>query len=203
MTMLLSSLFVVSVVGPGGVLVHQPVSGNFVTGGGQHPGRGYSTTDTDYMMGGPVLAMFMTGPPCLMAFPFPQSPPGCGVITTSMTTVGMGAPDRNRNWGFPWTTGMVTALNTGTIFGMMQTTTLVGTGTDMRTPLGSGMITLVSGGFSHRFGAVTMIPQDFTPLDVVVMNLNPFKTPAFSPAGMVAGVVLMLLAVGFAARRRL
>jgi hypothetical protein len=198
MTMLLSSAFTVSVVGPGGVLVHQPVGGM----GDQHPGRGYSTTDTDYLMAGPVLAMFMTGPPCTMAFPFPQAPPGCGVITTSMTTVGMGAPDRNRNWGFPWTTGMVTAQNTGTIAGMMQTTTLVGTGTDMRTPLGSGMITLVAGGFSHRFGAVTMVPQDFSPLDIVTMTLQPFKTPAFSPAGMAAGVALMLLAVGFAARRR-
>jgi hypothetical protein len=200
MAMVLSSVFTVSVVGPGGVLVHQPVVG---MGASQHPGRGYSTTDTDYLMAGPVYAMFMTGPPCTMAFPFPQAPPGCGVITTQMTLVGMGAPDRNRNWGFPWTTGMVTAQNTGTVLGMMQTTTLVGTGTDMRTPLGAGMITLVAGGFSHRFGVVTMIPQDFSPLDVVAMTLHPRHTPALSPAGMVAGVALMLLAVGFAARRRL
>jgi hypothetical protein len=173
--------------------------------GDQHPGRGYSTTDTDYLMAGPVIAPgWATGPPCTMAFPFPQAPPGCGqILTPSGPTVGMGAPDRNRNWGFPWTTGRVVAWNTGTVAGMMQTTTLIATGTDMRTPLGSGMITLVAGGFSHRFGAVTMIPQDFSPLDVVTMTLRPFKTPAFSPAGMVAGVVLMLLAVGFAARRRL
>ena len=199
MTMLLSSAFTVSVVGPGGVLVHQPVGGM----GDQHPGRGYSTTDTDYLMAGPVHLTFMTGPPCTMAFPFPQAPIGCGRITMSGPIVGVGAPDINRNWGFPWTTGMVTAQNTGTIAGMMQTTTLVGTGTDMRTPLGSGMITLVAGGFSHRFGAVTMVPQDFSPLDVVTLTLIPHRTPAFSPAGMVAGVALMLLAVGFAARRRL
>jgi hypothetical protein len=199
MTMLLSSVFTVSVVGPGGVLVHQPVTGMYQS---QHPGRGYSTFDVDYLMAGPVHLTYMTGPPCTMAFPFPQAPPGCGVITMQGTIVGAGAPDVNANWGFPWTTGMVTAQNTGTIAGMMQTTTLVGTGTDMRTPLGSGMITLVSGGFTHRFGAVTMVPQDFSPLDVVVMNLAPKGTPSSSPAGLAAGAVLMLLAVGFAVRRR-
>lgn len=200
MTLLLAGTGTVSVVAgtSGGMplLLHQPLAG----GGSQAQGRGYANTDTDILGGGAIHVGFMTAPPCTMSLP--PVPAGCGLITTSGPTMGSGAPDSNLNYGFPWTTGAVTAQNTGTNQGMAATTTLTAMGLDARTGLGSGNLTLVAGGASHRFGLATMNPQDFSSLDVVQLRMGSTKTPSSSPAGLAAGAVLMLLAVGFALRPR-
>ena len=62
----------------------------------------------------------------------------------------------------------------------------------------------MAGGASHRFliNQPAAPPQDFSNIDIVTMSLSTPTTPSSSPAGLAAGAVLMLLAVGFAARRR-
>ena len=162
----------------------------------QHPGRGYATFDTDMFAAGPINMGFGTNPPCTV--PLPAKPAGCGQITWSGPTVGALPADFQMNWGFPWTTGTVTAKNVQTNQGQPGTSTLTAMGTDSRTALGAGNITLVAGGTTRRVGATS----DYAGLDVVNMT---FKSPlpSMSRPGLVAGAVLMLLAVGYAYRRRL
>jgi hypothetical protein len=201
MTLLLSGPFTVSVALPTTpLLLHQPGGAPLTMPGSQAQGRGYASTDTDLLSGGPIHNGFMTGPPCTN--PLPPLPVGCGLITTSGPVVGAGPPDSNLNYGFPWTTGQVTVTVTGTNMGNPVTTVLTAMGTDMRTPLGAGAITLVAGGYTHRFGIASMNPQNFVALDVIHMDLTK-DTPSMSPAGLAAGAVLMVLAVGYALRRRL
>jgi hypothetical protein len=102
--------------------------------------------------------------------------------------------DSNWNWGFPWTTGTVTAQNKQP----GGSSTLTAMGSDSRDALGAGKITLVAGGTTRRKGAA----QDFAALDVINMTFAPLL-PSMSRPGLVAGAVLMLLAVGYAYRRRL
>ena len=65
--------------------------------------------------------------------------------------------------------------------------------------VGQGQITMVAGGVSHRLNS----SQHFAAIDVVRMTIGQAqKTPSSSPAGLAAGAVLMLLAVGYAVRRR-
>jgi len=182
------------------LLLHQP--GGAAAFAPQHPGRGYAVTDTDMLNGGPIRFGFMTNFPCTGGA-LPPAPPGCGQIASSGPQIGTGPPDANLNWGFPWTTGMVTASNTGTNGGAAATTTLVATGTDMRDANGNGNITLVAGGTTQRFGAATMNPQQFAALDVVTMLIGAREAPGLSPIGLMTGVSLLLLAGGFALRRRL
>jgi hypothetical protein len=193
MAMMLNGNGVVSVIIPGSNLGHQLV-GAGRPGNPQHPGRGYATFDTDALMGGPVhLGLPVTGPPCTNVLP--ALPPGCGQIISSGPVVGAMPLDTNLNWGFPWTTGTVTARNKDTV----NTTTLTGMGSDSRTVNGVGKITLVAGGATHRVGPA----QNYSGLDVIVMTFSNPPVPAVSAAGLVAVAVLILLAAGYALRRRL
>ncbi|MDJ0850942.1 MAG: hypothetical protein QNK04_21435 [Myxococcota bacterium] len=201
MAMLLSGRAVVSVSGgplgtAGGInLAAHQIAGTAIPMS-QHPGRGYSTIDTDALASGPIFLGFTINFPCTM--PFPPSPPGCSQIVGTGTTIGTIPADTNINVGMPWTTGVVYAFNTGTNQGAPGTTLLTAKGSLSTTGLGQGTITVVSGGTSHRIGA----NQDFAPLDSFTMVIGSPKTPSASPAGLAAGAVLMLLAVGYAARRR-
>jgi hypothetical protein len=147
-------------------------------------------------MSGPVHFGFMTNPPCTVSLP--ALPPGCGLITSQGPVVGAIPADSQWNWGFPWTTGTVTAMNVqSTAQGQPGTTTLTAMGSDSRTAWGAGKITLVAGGATRRKGVAT----DFSGLDVVTMTFAP-PVPSMSTPGLAAGGLLVLLAVGYAVRRR-
>jgi hypothetical protein len=139
----------------------------------------------------PIHSGFGTNPPCTNWLP--ALPVGCGQITWSGPQVDTQPADFEKNWGFPWTTGTVT-LRTGP----GSETTLTAMGSDNRTPGGAGKITLVAGGFTHRMGR----NQDWGSIDIVTMTFSPIL-PSMSRPNLVAAAVLMLLAVGYAYRRRL
>ncbi len=105
--------------------------------------------------------------------------------------------DTNTNWGFPWTTGTVSVRDTGTNQGNPATTTITAMGTDMRTHLGGGRLTLVAGGVSHR----TVSGQNFDSLDIVVIN-TPRGIPVLSPIGFGAMASLLFLGSAFMLHRR-
>jgi hypothetical protein len=191
MSMMINGNGVVSVLAGGPSLLGHQLVGPGAPGNPQHPGRGYDTFDTDVLVGGPVHFGFMTSPPCTV--PLPALPPGCGLVTSSGPVVGSMPPDSNWNWGQPWTTGTVTAQNVQP----GGTTTLTGMGSDSRTAWGAGKITLVAGGSTRR----KLAAQDYSAVDVVTMTFAP-PVPSMSTPGLAAGGLLILLAVGYAVRRR-
>jgi hypothetical protein len=203
MTMLLTGGATVSViVGTTGGTAMIPLVGHNPVGGvpgfaGQHPGRGYASFDTDMILSGPVHAGFVTGPPCTQALP--PKPNGCGLILGQGPQVAVIPAATNYNWGFPWTTGMVTVQNIETNMGQPATTTLTAQGTDSRTALGSGNITLVAGGTAWR----EPFKQAFANLDIVTITMGADAVlPVTSPAGAVAAALLLMLTGGFVMRHR-
>jgi len=145
------------------ILVNQPFG--FATAP-QHPGRGYASYDPDNLSSGPVYIGFMTSNQTALQTGI--NGPMNGLITFIGPMIPTPNPaDTNENWGFPWTTGRVQASNIQTNMGAMGTTVLSGTGSDNRTQLGAGTITLVAGGTTHRIGA----GQDFAAFDIVTMTV--------------------------------
>jgi hypothetical protein len=146
----------------------------------QQPGGSYANTRLNIIPGGPIT----TG--CVFS-------PG-GMITIPGTQVGTGASTGNLYTGFPWTTGNVYVKVT---IGVTGTTTFSVSGSDARTPLGAGNITLHAGGLLHRIvQGRTMAYHDY-----VRMRMRQ-PTPSMSLAGVVAGGLLIVLVVGYALRRR-
>jgi hypothetical protein len=198
MSMLLHNTAVVSVIvgtaGGTSLLGH-----NLVGGGPPNPqpgGRGYATTDKVYLASGPIHLGFGTNPPCTNVLP--ALPVGCGQVTWSGPVIGTIPTDTNVNFAFPFTTGTVTVMNVQTNNGQPGTSTLTAMGTDSRTALGAGKITLVAGHHTHRVNA----NMDFAGMEVVNMTFKA-PLPSMSTPGLVAGALLILLAVGYASRRRL
>ena len=76
-------------------------------------------------------------------------------------------------------------------------------GYDNRTALGAGKITLVAGGTTHRMANATANPQNYGAFDIVNLTIGQTPVPAMSPMGLATAAVLMMLAVGYAFRRRL
>jgi hypothetical protein len=174
------------------MVLHNPVAGM----GSQAQGRGYAISDTAYLPPGPVHSTFTVPTPC--PGPFTLVPPNCGQIGAQGAQTNVGLADTNTNVGFPWTTGTVTAQNIETLLGNPGTTTITGMGEDDRAGNGAGTITMVSGGVSHR----VVSNQHFASIDAVTMSFGD-KTPSMSPTGFAVAAVLMVLAVGYAFRRRL
>lgn len=195
MAMILNGNGVVSVLAGGPSLLGHAIAGPGTPGNPQHPGRGYASFDTDVLQSGPVHFGFMTNPPCTVTLP--ALPVGCGQVTSSGPVVGAIPADSQWNWGFPWTTGTVTAMNVQTNQGQGGTTTMTGMGTDSRTAWGAGKITLVAGGATRRKSQ----NADYSAVDIVTMTFAP-PVPSMSTPGLAAGGLLILLAVGYAVRRR-
>jgi hypothetical protein len=122
---------------------------------------------------GPVVGMF------------PSLPTPMGGMTGQFTT----------NWGFGHTTGTVIVQNTA--YGNTSFFTLMGS--DARTPLGAGNISLVAGGLARRntLGGDT----NFGQFDRVSLSLGA-PVPSLSPAGFAAAFGLILLAAGYSGSRR-
>ena len=76
-------------------------------------------------------------------------------------------------------------------------------GYDLRSAMGQGRITLVSGGTTHRYVLAGGNPQNYAALDVVNLTFGANAVPAMSPMGLITAAVLIMLAVGYAFRRRL
>jgi hypothetical protein len=103
--------------------------------------------------------------------------------------------------GFPHTTGTVLAQQvTGTggddFFSVMAS--------DARTPLGAGNIDTVAGGLARQTSPTKtgILHSRRAQFDRVFLSIAA-PVPSLSPAGLAAAAALMLLAVGYALRRRL
>jgi len=115
----------------------------------------------------------------------------------AFTTMGMSVGQLTTNFGFAHTTGTVIAQQTGGTGGDDFFTVM---GSDGRTPLGAGNISTVAGGVSFRN---TLAGQtSYATFHKVWFSLAP-PIPSMSPAGFAAAAALLVLAVGFAARRSL
>jgi hypothetical protein len=122
----------------------------------------------------------------------------CVQLNTPTAAKRVGPMGTTINTGFPFTTG--------TVFAQQTTNTGAGpdffsvSGSDNRTPRGIGNITLVSGGLSIRR---TNVGPDRSTGSIETISLTVGKqVPAMSSAGYAAAAVLMVLAAGYALRRR-
>ena len=99
-------------------------------------------------------------------------------------------------YGFGQTTGTVIAQQTDGTGGQDFFTVM---GSDARTPLGAGNLSLVAGGLSFRNTFAGQTP--YASFQKVKLTLGA-PIPSLSPAGIAAAVLLVLLAAGWALRRR-
>jgi len=178
-------------------LAHLPIMGAGVNP--QHPGVSYAYSNSVMLGGAPMYIGYMT-----------STGAGGGLITSTGPAFTTGGPamnpisipgDTNLNWGFPWTTGTVSVMNTELSAGgtMGATGTLTAMGTDSRDTAGGGRITMVAGGTSHRVTS----GQDFEALEVLVLDFaSPLATPSMGPAGLGTVALLMALSAGYAIRER-
>ena len=175
------------------LLAHLPIMG-----AGTNPqvgGVGYAFRNTVMLGSAPLNIGFMT-----------STGGGGGLLTSTgpPLTDGMGNPvvlagDTNVNWGFPWTTGTISVMNTEMSGTMNQTGTLTAMGSDSRNPAGGGRITLVAGGTSNR----TTSGLDFEALEVLVLDFADIgAVPSMGPAGLATVGLLMALSAGYAIRGR-
>jgi len=170
-------------IGAGPTVMHNPCHTAPGAAPTEAPGGPYAnSTLDDVLPGGPVTKGAQFSP--------------YGLITVPGTIVGYGTTRTWDMFGFPWTTGQVYVAARS----YMSNTTATLTGSHALTPSGAGNITLVAGGIANELHAGTT----YILLDYVTMTLtstaNPL--PSMSPAGVAAGAVLMVLAGGYALRRR-
>jgi hypothetical protein len=161
----------------------------------QHTGGPYSFMQT--FLAPPGIVTQPLVPPTsagLITAPGPvvrTIPADCGSDPTPV-----GEPCTLTQTGFPFTTGTVFAQQTTGTGGDDFFTAM---GSDLRTALGAGNIALVAGGLSRRervFGEAS-----YASFGRVQLTLAP-PTPSLSPAGLATAALLLLLAAGYAARRR-
>jgi len=119
------------------------------------------------------------------------------VINLGTTPMGFKFANFTTNYGF--------AHTTGTVFGQQSDGTggddfFTFMGYDKRTALGAGAIQTVAGGLSARTSPLGETP--YIAMHRVRMNLGA-PIPSLSPAGFAAAGALLVLAVGYALRRRM
>ncbi len=166
-------------------VLHNPFGGATGAAPTEAPGGAYANTNVDVLPGGPI-----TISPGIS---------GGGLITAPGAQVGTGSATTIRNVGFSWTTGKVYVKGTDPGPGPTVTTVTI-TGSDSRTALGAGNITLVAGGIGNRIGPSGRTFMDF---DKIEMTLGEYAIPALSPTGLLAFGGLMLLMMGYFMRSRL
>jgi hypothetical protein len=177
------------VIGTSPTRIQHNLIGGGTMGGLQEQGGPYANMDTDFLPAGPIT----TGAVCARG----TSAGNNGLIITAGVASGPpGTDSTNTNTGFPWTTGMVSAIVTTKL--PTTNSTLTGTGSDMRTPLGAGNITLVAGGISHREPSI----MHFASLDSISMVVKARNLPSMSPTGLAALATMITLGAGFASRKR-
>lgn len=133
-----------------------------------------------------------TGPPAVVTTGAVRS--SNGLITVPGTTVSVVPGFQRTSTGFPFTTGKVQVTLPGTPSD--PPTTFTATGTDTRTPLGAGNITMVAGALG-----ITTSSGEFGTLETIHLTLTPVgAVPSLNRIG-IATMAVMLLAVGFFFRR--
>src|SRR5215468_10607402 len=100
------------------------------------------------------------------------------------------------NYGFGQTTGTVIAQQ-ALFSGPYDFFTVMGS--DGRTPLGAGNLSLVAGGLILRNTRIA-IRSPFASFHKITLTLAP-PIPSLSPAGLAAAAALVLLGAGMALRR--
>jgi hypothetical protein len=184
---------------PGGLALHLPFGGSGTTVrnlavGGPQAGTNTPATEMVNLNVGTLTAPTMfPASGSLILYPGPV----VGMTPGIMTPMGGTAGQFTTNWAFGHTTGNVIVQQ---VTGSGGDDFFAVVGSDMRTAMGGGNITTVAGGLARRntAGGATHYAQ----WDKVSMVLGP-PVPSMSPAGFAAAGVLMLLAVGYAMRRRL
>jgi hypothetical protein len=169
------------------LLAHLPIMG-----AGTNPqvgGVGYAFRNVVNLGAAPFFLGFMT-----------STGMGAGLLTSTGPAAGFGiAGDTNVNWGFPWTTGTVSVMNTEMSGTMNQSGTLTAMGSDSRNAAGGGRITLVAGGTSNR----VVSGMDFEALEILVLDFADIgAVPSMGPAGLATVGLLMALSAGYAIRGR-
>ena len=163
--------------------------GGGTMGGPQGVGGAYANADTDFLAPGPItIGAVCAAGPCAN---------NNGLVVATGVPAGTGTASTNTNTGFPWTTGMVSAI----VITKLPTTnsTLTGTGSDTRTALGLGNITLVAGGLSNRKPA----NSHFSSLDTITMTMAPRDNlPSMTPMGLATLATAIVLGAGYASRKR-
>ncbi len=199
MNMMLRDTGVVSIdlngAATGGAVLHQLVGGTSnPIFGKQVAGGAYANARVLTLAAGPMFTKFTTSFPCTGGA-LPPLPAGCGVIVAQGAPAGSLPGSQNFDWGMPWTTGTVFVKNLPGGANDPATTFSV-KGTDSRTALGVGQITMVAGATTERKPS----GNHFAALEIVRMNFGPIATPALSTPAIVAMATLMLLAGGYLAR---
>jgi hypothetical protein len=158
-------------------------------------GAGFVTQPLSFMLGNLIT---QPGPKVTTMFGLTNTMAGPTLyLPIGTTTMGAKFGQLTSNYGFPHTTGTVIAQQTGngstdTFFTFM--------GYDKRTALGAGAIQTVAGGLSFRTTGIGTAP--YANLNRVRMTLGA-PIPSMSPSGIAAAGALMLLATGYALRRRI
>jgi hypothetical protein len=143
----------------------------------------------------------------LILYPGPKLTTMYGLSTTGtgpifyLPTVGTGpmgtlAGQYTTRYGFGQTTGTVIAQQSQGTGGQDFFTVM---GSDARTPLGAGNLSLVAGGLSFRNTQTQRSPS--ASFQKVSLTLGA-PIPSLSPEGLAAAAALVLLAAGWALRRR-
>jgi len=126
---------------------------------------------------------------------FGSSPAGTVSLFAYTPNGNTGVTNMASSSGFPWTTGMLTVHATGK--GGVESFKL--SGNDGRNATGKGVIQMVSGSLSQRNATGDNANRGWVRL---VLGTGPQPVPALSPAALAATAALMLLAAGYAMRRR-
>jgi hypothetical protein len=184
-----------------------PTGGTALTRGLAAPGGGLGVAP---FTTGPLVPFTVTTPggtPIQTAQGGPK--PGIGVVkagTSPRGTISLfawtpgantGLTNAASSSGFPWTTGMLTIKATAA--GGAGESWKV-TGKDNRNARGAGVIKMVSGALSQRTATGDNANRGWIKLN---LGLSPEPVPALSPVSLAATAVLMLLAAGYAMRRKL
>jgi len=176
------------------------------------PGRGtpaHPWTRMNYVPPGVVTQP--TVPPTanqLILSPGPKLTTMFGLTTTGtgptyrfpaigVSAMGMSIGQSTTEYGFAHTTGTVIVQQTAGTQGDDFFTVM---GSDARTPLGAGNISTVAGGMSFRNTLAGQTP--YATFQKVWLSLAP-PVPALSPAGAATAAALVVLATGYAQRRRI
>ena len=191
--------------------------GDLQVGGGAMVGAMTWAHETNTLPGGPYtqplnrpdstkvgFELADAGPKLTVGGLFTTCPGATGTNLMSCTALNVGsgalllAPlATTTNTGLPFTTGTVFAQqNTNSGAGYDYFTAQ---GSDMRTPLGVGQITLVAGGLSVRKTFAGTVSTGS--METVNMQIGA-PVPTMTKTGFAAAAALMVIAVGYAFRRR-
>jgi hypothetical protein len=180
-------------------IAHVLPTGSAAVGGGQvsapvvvsTPGATAVTVNGAGIPPAPGVAVIKAGTGLL----HPVGPAGTISLFAYTPNGNPGFTNAATSLGFPWTTGMLTVkatLATGGSESWMLT------GKDLRNATGAGVIQMVSGALSVRTTTFDNANRGWVRLELIA----PSGVPSMSPVGLAATAGLMLLAGGYAMRRR-